>query len=51
MKGGKYPKAKVGKYIYAVREGRQYGRIQLAVAHDVTWDNWCRTIRGRENNK
>ena len=42
IKGEKYPKAEVGKNIYAVREGeyregRQYVRIKLSIAHDVTW--------------
>ena len=41
IKRGKYPKAEVGKYVYAVREGKsregiQYVRIQLSVAHDAT---------------
>ena len=50
-KGGKYPEGEVGKYIYAIREGtsrerRKYGRIQLSVAHDVTWDDWYTTLRG-----
>ena len=42
IKGGKYPEAEVGKYIYSVRyrrcrEIRQYVRNQLSVAYDVTW--------------
>ena len=49
IKGGNYPKEEVGKYLYAVREvksreGRQYVRIQLLVAHDVTWDDWYTTF-------
>ena len=49
IKGGKYPEAEVGKYVYEVREGksregRKYVRIQLSVAHDVTWDDWYTTL-------
>ena len=52
IKSGKYPNSEVGKYVYAVREGqsievRQYFRIQLSVAHDVTWDDWYTTLRRR----
>ena len=52
IKDGEYPNAEVGKYIYAVRqkqsrEGRQYVRIQISVAHDVTRENWYKTPRGR----
>ena len=41
IRGGKYPEAEVGKYVYAVREGQyiegiHFVRIQLLVAHDVT---------------
>ena len=51
INGGKYPKAEVGKYVYAVREVqsrevRQYARIQLSVAHEVTWEDWYTTLRG-----
>ena len=40
-KGVKYPEAEVGKYLYAVREGkyiegRQYVSIKISVAHYVT---------------
>ena len=56
IRGGKYPKAEVGKYVYAVREGqsrerRQYISIQLSLAHDVTWDYWYTTLRGNYMNK
>ena len=42
IKGGKYADKEFGKYVYTVRkgqyrEGGQYVRIQLSVAHDVTW--------------
>ena len=50
-KGCKYPKTEVGKYVYAVREGksresRQYVSIQLSVAHEMAWDDWYTTLRG-----
>ena len=50
--GWKIPEAEVGEYIYSVREGqyregKQHVRIQLSVAHDMTWDNWYTTLRGR----
>ena len=56
IKGGKYPEAEIGKYVYAAREGqyrqvRQYVTIKISVAHDVTWDNWYTTPRGRWKNK
>ena len=56
IKGGKYPNAEVGKYLYDVREGqsikgRQYVRIQLPVAHDVTWDDCYKTLRGLRMKK
>ena len=49
IKGGKYPEVEVGKCVYAVREvqyreGRQYVRIKLLVAHDMARDNWYTTI-------
>ena len=51
-KGSKYPEEEVWKYVYSIRgvqprEVTQYVRIKLSVAHDVTWDNWYTTIRGR----
>ena len=51
IKDGKYPEAEVGKYVCAVREvksieGRKYFRIQLSVAHDLTWNKWYTTLRG-----
>ena len=56
IKGGKYPEAEVGKYLYAFREGqsrkgKKYVRIKLSVAHDKTWDDWYTTIRGHWMNK
>ena len=44
IKGEKYPEAEVGKYIHAIRavwyrEGKKYVRIQILVAHDITWDD------------
>ena len=56
IKGIKYREAEVGKYVYAVREGksiegRQYVRIQLSVAHDVIWDNWYTTHKGHYMKK
>ena len=52
IKGGKYPEAEVGKYVYAVREGqsrdgRQFVMIQLSVAHNMTWYNWYTNLQGR----
>ena len=52
IKGVKYPKAEVGKYVYAVREvpsreGKQYVRIQLSVAHGVIWEECYTTLRVR----
>ena len=56
IKGGKYPEVEVGQYVYAVREGksregRKYVRIQLSVAHDVTWYDWYTELRGSWMNK
>ena len=56
IKGSKCPETEVGKYIYAIREGkfrdgRQYVRIQLSVAHGLTWGNWYTTLRYRWMNK
>ena len=51
MKGRKYPKLEVVKYLYAVREvkyreGGQYVMIQLSEAQDVTWNDWYTTLQG-----
>ena len=52
IKGGKYPEAEVGKYVYAIREGqsryvRQYLSIQLLLVKNVTWNDWYTTLLGR----
>ena len=51
IKGGKYPKVEVVQYFYAVREVQsieeiQYVRIQISIAHDVTWYDWYTILRG-----
>ena len=51
IKGGKSTKEKDGKHVYIVRdgksrEGRQYVRIKISVAHDVTWEDWYTPLRG-----
>ena len=52
IKGLNYPGTEFGKYIYAIREGqsregKKYDRIQLSVAHEVTWVECYTTLRGR----
>ena len=56
IKGGRYPKTEVGKYVYAIREGksregRQYVSIKISLDQDVTWDDWYTTLRGHWTKK
>ena len=56
INGGKYPEKQVGKYVYAVKEGkyckgRQYVHIQLSVDHNVIKDYCYTTLQGRWMNK